>query len=155
MSFTFWANICSSVIEDVGAGGGGGGGAFTVTRAVALCVPPAPLAVSVYVVDSAGVTCCVPLGCTAPIPSMPTSVALLVCQVSVVDCPLSIVSGLALNEAVGAAGAGGGGGGGGGCFLWHAPRNRIPPSANTRADDLNVNCFIFSPLLNQLLASSC
>jgi hypothetical protein len=82
------------------------------------------------------------------------SVALLVCQVSVVDCPLLIVSGLAVNDAVGAAGAGGGGGGGGGCFLWHAPRNKTPPSAKTRADDLNVSCFIFSPFVNLLLAVS-
>jgi len=41
--------------------------------------------------------------------------------------------------------AGGGGGGGGGCFLWQAPRNRIAPSANTRATHLDDRCFIFSP----------
>ena len=59
-----------------------------------------------------------------------------------------MVSGLAVSDAVGAAGAGGGGGGGGGCFLWQAPRNKIPPSANTRAEDLIVNCFIFSPFVS-------
>ena len=78
-------------------------------------------------------------------PSMAISVAFVVCQVKVDDCPLSIASGLALNDAVGSAGAGGGGGGGGGVFLWHAPRNRIEPSANTSADPLNVSCFNFPP----------
>ena len=96
--------------------------------------------------DSVGVTCWVAFGCTAPIPSMLTSVALVVCQVSVDDCPLSIVSGFAVNVAVGCAGGGGGGGGGGGCFLWHAPRNRIAPNADTRAIHLIFDCFIFSPL---------
>ena len=76
----------------------------TVTRAVAVCVPPGPFAISVYVVESAGVACREPLACTAPIPSMLISVALAVCQVSVVDRPFSTVSGLALSDAVGAAG---------------------------------------------------
>jgi len=35
-------------------------------------------------------------------------------------------------------GAGGGGGGGGATFLWHAPRNMIVPSANTRVAHLVV-----------------
>src|SRR5207253_11292038 len=113
--------------------------------AVAVCVPPAPLAVKVYVVESEGLTCCEPLGCTAPTLSMLTSVAFVVCQVSVEDCPLSIASGLAVRLAVGAAGGGGGGGGGGGCFLWQAPRNRIEPSASTSTNHLNVSCFIFLP----------
>ena len=39
------------------------------------------------VAESVGETCCVPLGCTAPMPSMETSVALVVCQVRVADCP--------------------------------------------------------------------
>jgi hypothetical protein len=72
-------------------------------------------------------------------------VALVVCQVSVVDWPLSTVSGLAVREAVGAAGGGGGGGGGGACFLWHAPRNIIAPSAMIKARSLSVACFNFSP----------
>jgi hypothetical protein len=72
-----------------------------VTIAVAVCVPPAPFAVRVYVVESAGVTLSDPLGCTAT-PSMLTSVALLVCQVNVVDSPLLIVPGLTESEAVGA-----------------------------------------------------
>src|SRR5579864_3714806 len=74
---------------------------------------------------------------------MDTSVAFVVCQVSVDDCPLSMVSGLAVNDAVGAAGGGGGGGGGGGCFLWHAPSSITAPSAKTRAILLNVSCFNF------------
>jgi len=64
-----------------------------------------------------GVACCDPLACTAPMPSMLTSVAFEVSQVSVVDWPLSIVLGLAVSDAVGAAGGGGAGGGGGGVFL--------------------------------------
>ena len=59
-----------------------------MTRAVACCVPPAPFAVKVYVVESDGVTDCDPLACTAPTPSMLTSVAFVVCQLSVVACPL-------------------------------------------------------------------
>ena len=51
---------------------------------------------------------------------MLTSVALLVCQVKVVDPPLSTVLGLAESEAVGAAGGGGGGGGGGATFFLQA-----------------------------------
>src|SRR5215472_244465 len=74
---------------------------------------------------------------------MLTSVALVVCQLRVDDCPLSMVSGLAASDAVGAAGGGGGGGGGGGCFLWQAPRNRIAPSAKTRAILLSFSCFNF------------
>jgi hypothetical protein len=65
-------------------------------------------------------------------PSMLTSVALVVCQVSVVDWPWLIVFGLADSEAVGGVAAGGGGGGGGATFFAHAPRNMIVPSANTR-----------------------
>jgi hypothetical protein len=45
------------------------------------------------------------------------SVALVVCHVSVEDCPLSIVSGLAVSVAVGVGAGGGGGGGGGAAFL--------------------------------------
>jgi hypothetical protein len=39
---------------------------------------------------------------------------------------------------VGAVSAGGGVGGGGATFLWHAPRNTIVPSANTRVAHLVV-----------------
>jgi hypothetical protein len=63
-------------------------------------------------------------------PSMLTSVAFVVCQVSVVDWPGLSVFGFADSEAVGALGAGGGGGGGGATFLWHAPRNINAVRAN-------------------------
>src|SRR5437763_13747481 len=113
MSFMFCENNCSSLAEGC-VGGGGGGGAFTVTRAVAVCVPPSPFAVKVYVVESVGFTCFDPLACTVPTPwSMLMSLAFVVCQVSVVDPPLSTVSGLAVRLAVGCGGGGGGGGGGG------------------------------------------
>jgi hypothetical protein len=49
---------------------------------------------------------------------MVTSVAFEVCHVRVVDCPFSIVAGLALMVAVGAAAGGGGGGGGGGATFF-------------------------------------
>src|SRR5438552_9934605 len=78
-------------------------------------------------------------------PSMLTSVAFVVCQLSVVDCPLSMVLGLAVSEAVGAAGGGGGGGGGGGVFLWQAPRNKIAPNANTSVIHFSLCCFTFPP----------
>src|SRR5881394_613505 len=81
------------------------------------------------------------------------SVALLVCQLSVEDCPGLIVSGLAVNDAVGAAGGGGGGGGAGGCFLWQAPRNSIAPNAKMRAIDLKVSCFKFFLPNNDCVAS--
>src|SRR5271157_2860115 len=61
---------------------------------------------------------------------MLTLVALVVCQVKVVDWPGSRVFGFADSEAVGAVSEGGGGGGGGAAFLAHAPRNRIAPRAN-------------------------
>src|SRR6202035_983388 len=78
-------------------------------------------------------------------PSMLTSVASVVCQVSVGACPFSTVLGLAVSDAVGAAGGGGGGGGGGGVFLWQAPKNRIAPNANTRVIHFILCCFTFPP----------
>jgi hypothetical protein len=70
----------------------------------------------VYVVESVGVTCSDPVGCSNPsvfvvIPaaSMLTSFAFAVSQVNVVGCPFSTACGLAVSEAVGAAGGGGGG----------------------------------------------
>jgi hypothetical protein len=38
-------------------------------------------------VEFAGDTVCDPFGCTAPMPSIDTSVALLVCHVKDADCP--------------------------------------------------------------------
>jgi len=67
----------------------------------------------------------------------------VVCQVSVVDWPWSIVFGFADSDAVGAVGAGGGGGGGGATFYAHAPRNMIVPSVNTRVPHLVIVIVIF------------
>src|ERR1700688_3880719 len=83
--------------------------------------------------ESVGVTWRVPLWSTGPMPSMVTSVAPVVCQVSVVGWPGSTVLGFAESEAVGAKASGGGGGGGGAAFLAHAPRNISVPSAITNA----------------------
>ena len=104
-------------------------------------------------VESAGVTLCDPLGWTAPTPSMLTSVALLVCQVKVVDCPFSTVLGLAVSEAVGAAGGGGGGGGGGATFFLQAPSIMMAPSTNTNIIHLSFRCFTLSSVL--LVRSDC
>src|SRR5580658_3090716 len=71
-------------------------------------------------------------------PSMLTSVAFVVCQVSVVDWPESIVCGRADSEAVGAGGADGGGGGGGATFFAHAARNMTVPSAKARVTHLPI-----------------
>jgi len=73
-------------------------------------------------------------------------VALLVCQVKVVDCPLSIVLGFAVSEAVGAAGGGGGGGGGGATFFLQPPNSTAALNANTSIIHLNFRCFTFSSL---------
>src|SRR5579883_30997 len=67
-------------------------------------------------------------------PAMLTSVALVVCQVRVVDMPLSMVLGLADNEAVG-------GGGGGATFFLQAPNIRMAPRMNTRAVHFIFGCF--------------
>jgi hypothetical protein len=98
------------------------------------------------VVESAGVTCFDPLVFTAPIPSMLTSEAFVVCHVSVVDSPWLIVFGLADSEAVGAVGAGGGGGGGGAAFFAHAPSSISAPNAAASPAHLIVFLIIFIPL---------
>jgi hypothetical protein len=76
---------------------------------------------------------------------MLTSVALVVCQVKVVDDPVSTVSGLALKVAVGAAAGGGGGGGGGGVFLWQAPKNIMAPNTNMSEIHFILCCFTYPP----------
>jgi hypothetical protein len=68
---------------------------------------------------------------------MVTSVAPVVCHVSVVGWPASTVFGLADSEAVGAV-AGGGGGGGGATFFLHAPRNMMAPSTARSAPNLVI-----------------
>jgi hypothetical protein len=77
---------------------------------------------------------------------MLTSVAFVVCHVNVVEAPLSIVVGLALIDAVGAAGGGGGGGGGGATFFLQAPSIMTAPKANTRVIHFIRACFTFSSL---------
>src|SRR5262249_35889593 len=144
MSFTFCEKSSSSVAEGCG---GGGGAALTVTRAVACCVRPGPFAVSAYVVESAGVTDCEPLGCTAPTPSMLTSVAFEVSHLQVADWPLSIVLGFAVSDAVGAVGGGGGGGGGGATFFLQPPSNITVLNANTSATHFMLFVYGFTLLL--------
>src|SRR5438309_10189858 len=84
---------------------------------------------------------------------MLASVALLVCQVRVVDWPFSTVFGLAVSEAVGAAGGGGGGGGGGATFFLQAPSVMIAPSANTTMIHFILPCFTFSSMRMRALCS--
>src|SRR3989442_12207849 len=74
---------------------------------------------------------------------MLTSVALLVSQVSVVDWPLSIVLGLAVSDAVGAAGGGGGGGGGGATFFLEAASILVGPQGEINIIPLNFGFFTF------------
>src|SRR5260370_41329467 len=90
-------------------------------RTLASVLPPAPLAVTAYVVDSAGVTVVAPCGVTAPTSGlMETLVASVVVQVSLADSPLLMVvrSAEMLTGGLAATGGGAGGAGGGrGCFL--------------------------------------
>ena len=125
-----------------GAGGGGGGGCVTVSRADASSVPPAPLAVKWYVVDSFGDTVWEPFAGTAPMPSMETSVAFVVCQASEADPPAWMLLGLTDIEAVGAGGGGGGGGGAGATFFLQAPNIRIVLKPNIIPKSLTKYRFI-------------
>src|ERR1700751_215889 len=79
-------------------------------------------------------------------PSMLTSVALVVCQVSVVVMPLSTLFGFAEIDAVGDGGGGGGGGGGGAAFFLQAPNIMMAPRMNTRVIHFIFGCFTFSSL---------
>jgi len=77
--------------------------AFTLTVAVLLVVPPAPVAVIVYVVVLVGETDFVPDNDVLPIlGEKDTEVALLLDQVKVEKLPEVIMVGLALKLAVGA-----------------------------------------------------
>jgi hypothetical protein len=137
-----------SLPETLGAGAGGGGGAggavtSTVTERVSL--PPAELAVNVYVVVLVGNTWRVPFAATVPMPlSMVLSVALATDQVNVADWPRWMERGSAPKAVIRAAGAAGGGGGGGGStvfggggatatFFEHAVTVIINTTANTAA----------------------
>src|SRR5690242_12364269 len=77
-------------------------------------------------------------------PSMLTSVAFVVCHVSVVDIPLSTLFGFAEIEAVGEGGGGGGGGGGGAAFFLQAPNVIMAPRMNTRVIHFIFGYFTFS-----------
>jgi hypothetical protein len=139
------------------SGGGGGGGALTVTVADAVVLPPGPVAVRVYVVESLGKTRRFPVFWTFPIAlSMDTLVTLpLTSHRRVEDWPRWMEVGSALNWAtVGATGftgsgagaaAGGGGGGGGGAFF-------LQPAANI-ASDSAIQRTIHFRLLNMNYAS--
>src|SRR5690349_23518977 len=80
---------------------------------------------------------------------MLTSVALLVCQLKVVDWPFCTVSGLAVSDAVGAAGGGGGGGGGGATFFLQAPNIITAPNASMSMTHFVFSCFTFSSLVSR------
>ena len=121
-------------------------GPVTVTVAVAVRSPPAPLAVSVYVVVFGGIIRRLPLACTVPMPllietfgrSGHTSTA------GSADCPRSMAGWLRRKirdhrrlpvARMGSRGrrvpAGAGGGGGGiGVFLLHAEAKKTRTSAN-------------------------
>ena len=89
-------------------------GAVTVTVAVLVTLPPAPVAINVYVVVVAGETLCDPLGTDSLGTDAPFSVAVVAFDVvhdSVAELPLTIDEGDANSDAVGIGGGGGGGGG--------------------------------------------
>src|SRR6266481_4205198 len=111
-------------------------------RTLASVLPPGPLAVTAYVVDSAGVTAVVPCGVTAPTSGlMETLVASVVVQVSLADSPLLMVVRSAEMLTVGLAATGAGGGGGGrGCFLWQPTTNRRTAEAKMRSARSNGEC---------------
>ena len=82
------------------------GGVETVTVTCFVTVPPAPVAVSVYVVVTEGETPTDPLAGSLPTPlSIVTLVAFVVDHVSVALCPGWMEVGLAEKEAVGAGAA--------------------------------------------------
>lgn len=82
-----------------------GGGAI-VTVASAVRVPPAPLAVSMYVVVLCGRTSIEPFSGIAPIPlSMLAAVALEMAHESVAASPSPMIPGVAMKEICGAFGA--------------------------------------------------
>src|SRR5271157_4872620 len=85
---------------------------------------------------------------------MLTLVALVVCQVKVVDWPGSRVFGFADSEAVGAVIDGGGGGGGGAAFLAHAPRNRMVPRANANVLHLAIVALVVLIFIARITDSS-
>jgi hypothetical protein len=129
-------------VTGAGGGGAGGGGDVTVTVADAVILPPGPVAVKVYVVESFGNTRRFPVFCTVPMDwSIETLVASpAISQRKVEDWPRWMVLGSAVNwltvGALGAGGAGvgagctgGGGGGGGGAVFLHPAAHIASASA--------------------------
>jgi hypothetical protein len=108
----------------------------TVTRAVAVPLPPGPVAVIVNVVDSVGFTGVDPCSATFPTPgSISASVASVEVQLSVTVSPLFTEVGEALSVTVGCAEVGAGAGAVcevATCFLQPPknPRIAMNPSAN-------------------------
>src|SRR5579859_2053385 len=89
-------------------GGAAGGGWVTLTRAVARVVPPGPVAVSVYVVESSGDIDVEPAAATRPPPgSRSRLAAFMEVQTSVTEWPFSTLPGSARRLISGAGGAGG------------------------------------------------
>src|SRR5262245_10350632 len=81
---------------------GGGAGSVTLTRALAVALPPSPNAVAVYVVETRGLTSRSPEPGTSPMPLMVTILAFSVDQRNVVFSPRSRDDLSALKVAVGA-----------------------------------------------------
>src|SRR5258708_9721244 len=113
-------------------------------RTLASVLPPGPLAVTAYVVDSGGVRVVVPCGVTAPTSGlMETLVASVVVQVSLADSPLLMVVRSAEMLTVGLAAAGGGGGGGGVSFTFlgpHPATKRRAVEAKMRSERCSGEC---------------
>lgn len=101
-------------------------------RTLDSALPPAPLAVSVYVVDVDGLTVVDPCTDTLPTPGLiEAAEASLVFHESCTDSPWLIVVWSALNVALGfVAGAGAGAGGfSATCFFWQPAMNRASTEA--------------------------
>src|ERR1700678_2877225 len=148
-SFTFCSNN-SLMLALLVVGVTTGAAAPTVTRAVAVPLPPGPVAVIVYVVESVGFTGVEPCTATLPTPgSISASVASVEVHERVVESPLLMVEGDAESVTVGcAAGAGAAfvGGAGRTCFL------KPPTNAKTVATpSKSVNFRIVPACINFLL----
>src|SRR5271154_5477884 len=121
-----------------------------VTRAVAVALPPGPVAVIVYVVDSVGFTGVEPCNATLPTPgSISASVASVDVQLSVTVSPLFTDVGDALSETVGCADVGAGAAVGcelATCFLQppRNPKTAINPNANVICRELRtcIDCLL-------------
>ena len=83
-----------------------------------------------------------------PTALMLTSLELAVSQVKVIGCPFSITCGIAVSEAMGAAGAGGGGTVEAICALWHALR--IATALKIRISIMRISTLSFSFLYLRL-----